>query len=182
MKRETKTYPQLHCKYCSPLLSTAANVKQWHVQIDQPSSAACWADGSAMEYVQLCKSGIKVCQPVSATSLPIQAIFCFYCCTYINQACEKWESQHSSLRVCLPHVCPSSWPQLLLAGRGFVLPSRQTLCVCWNQLSFTHVPVREQNRGLYLEALILFSHLVYKCIVQLTLFLMIFKLWRDPGP
>lgn len=31
VKRETKTYPWLHCKYRSPLLSTVANVKQWHV-------------------------------------------------------------------------------------------------------------------------------------------------------
>lgn len=78
---------------------------------------------------------------------------------------------------CLPQLLattPPSWKRLCSAF------TRQTLCVCWNQLSFTHVP-GEQNRGLCLEALILFSHLVYKCIVPLTLFLMIFKLWRDPG-
>lgn len=42
--------------------------------------------------------------------------------------------------------------------------------------------LREWERGLHLEALILFSHLVYKCIAPLALFLMILNLWRDPGP
>lgn len=78
---------------------------------------------------------------------------------------------------------PSSWPPLPLAGRGFVLPSQGRRSVfCWNQAFLTHVPVEVQNGGLYLEAFILFSYLISKCIVPLILFLMIFNLWRDPGP
>lgn len=139
-----------------------------------------------MAYVQLCKSGIKVCQPVSATVLPIQAIFCFYCCTSINQACEKEESQHSSLQVCLSHFlppspwqppAPPSWKGLCSAFR------RQTVCILFRtRLSFALVHFGKRKSGLYLESLILFSHLVYKCIAPLALFLMMFNLWRDPGP
>lgn len=64
----------------------------------------------------------------------------------------------------------------------FSLHKADGLCFVGTRLSFTHVPVEEQNGGLYLEAFILFSYLISKCIVPLILFLMIFNLWRDPGP
>ena len=70
-------------------------------------------------------------------------------------------------------------------------PNRNGLCFAFRRpFAFCSEPsflspssfLGERERGLHLEALVLFSYLVYKCIAPLALFLMILNLWRDPGP
>lgn len=85
--------------------------------------------------------------------------------------------------VCLTYprqpLAATSSPQLEWA----LLCLHETVCVSSRtRLSLTRFILGERERGLYLEALILFSHLIYKRVAPLALFLMILNLWRDPGP
>lgn len=85
-----------------------------------------------------CASLVSRCVRLSATSLPIQAIFCFYCCSSINLAHEK--RNHGILHcrsVCLSHTHQALGNhQLPPAGMGFVLPSRDHLCFVLNHVFF----------------------------------------------
>lgn len=108
-----------------------------------------------------CASLVSRCVSLSATSLPIQAIFCFYCCSSINLAHKKRNHDILHCRsVCLSHTHQALGNhQFPPAGMGFVLPSRDHSYFLLTRFSFTWFILGEQDRGLYLESLTLFSHL-----------------------
>lgn len=88
----------------------------------------------------------------------------------------------AGLSVCLTPTKPLatiSSPQMEWA----LFCLHETICVLfWTRLSFAWFILGERERGLYLESLILCSHLFCKHIAPLALILMILNLWRDPGP